>query len=128
MKKILSTGLALATALAAGTLVAPAANAAVSPEECDALRAGLPLIVSITPETTRADLQGQLDAKSNLLFNGPLKNIEGLKFLQAKTTSDISGKAQECGIVKPDPVEGFLASIGSSQLAQYLPMVKSLSS
>ena len=87
-----------------------------------------PLIVSITPETTRADLQGQLDAKSNLLFNGPLKNIEGLKFLQAKTTSDISGKAQECGIVKPDPVEDFLASIGSSQLAQYLPMVKSLSS
>ena len=72
MKKILSTGLALATALAAGTLVAPAANAAVSPQECDALRAGLPLIVSITPETTRADLQGQLDAKSNLLFNGPL--------------------------------------------------------
>ena len=88
----------------------------------------LPLIVSINPQTTRADLQGQLDAKSNLLTQGILKNVDGLKLLQAKTTTDISGKAQECGIVKPDPVESFLQSIGSSQLAQYLPMVTSLSS
>lgn len=128
MKKTIATLLTAATACTAGILSAPAASAEVTPQECDALRAGLPLIVSINPETTRADLQGQLDAKSNLLTQGILKNVDGLKLLQAKTTADISGKAQECGIVKPDPVESFLQSIGSSQLAQYLPMVTSLSS
>jgi len=128
MKKTLATLLAAATACTAGILSAPAASAEVTPQECDALRAGLPLIVSITPETTRADLQRQLDEKSNLITEGPLRNLEGIKFLQAKPTADVSGKAQECGIVKPDPVEDFLASIGSSHLAQYLPMVTSLSS
>ena len=121
--------IAFGAALIAVTLLVPTAHAqeAPSPRECEALRLGLPLIVSITPETTKSNLQAQLDAKGNII-SAFFNNAEGLKLLKAKTTSDISKKAQDCGLVKPDPVEGLLGSIGSSQLATYLPMLRSLSS
>ena len=78
----------------------------------------------ITDTTTARELTGNLTTAGDRLVESlGLRGTANL--ITAKTAGDITDRARECGLVKPDPIDEALAAIGSSDLSRQLPVLSS---
>ena len=78
----------------------------------------------ITDTTTARELTGNLTTAGDRIVESlGLRGTANL--ITAKTAGDITDRARECGLVKPDPIDEALAAIGSSGLSRQLPVLSS---
>ncbi|MCX7444373.1 hypothetical protein OS125_03820 [Corynebacterium sp. P7003] len=78
----------------------------------------------INDTTTARELTGNLTAAGDRLAE-PLGLRGTANLITAKTAGDITDRARECGLVRPDPIDDALAAIGSSELSRQLPVLSS---
>lgn len=105
-------------------------NSTVGNMDCANLNTILTTTGVLTSGMTASQLQTAMGNKVTALGTMVVADKQAVGVLATKLAADTTTRARECGLVKPDPLESFLNSVGSSensqQIASALPFVKSL--
>ncbi|PRQ12406.1 hypothetical protein C1Y63_01025 [Corynebacterium sp. 13CS0277] len=78
---------------------------------CQDVKSGLETLGLYSPEDTRITLETKIKAKATDLAG----NNAVIAAAAAKVGNDVSGKAEECGLIKKDPIALLSSQLGSSE-------------